>query len=628
MANEIVTEIRLELDKLRADLKLAEKAGEETGKRAGKEVGEGIEAGLGRAFGSLKTQLLALGGAIAGAFTLKESIAAAAEAQANVQALNSAMALAGTYSDAASAGFQKFAASMQETTKASEDAVLQGGALLTSLGKLSGTELERASRAAVDFAAALSGQGMTVENAFAIVSKAAAGNIGALSRYGIQVKDTGDNAADFANALAQLESRFKGMAAMQANTFDGAMERTKNQFGEVLESLGNIIVKSPTVITGLNMLANAFKRMAAGIEEFANGRDLINEMSMALANFGKALAQFVVAPLELAYNVGKVVFNGLLTLVQGAMFTVASAVGGVTALLAKVSPERFGEINAAVQNFAQSSKDVLDQFANQTAESTGEIFNFDVAAKAEEYSMKLGEWVAAVTPVAQANFAQLSESIRQAQQPPLLAAWSFMENGFAAAFSRTTLLGEKFRTDLQGRLNSAFTAFRDGVAGSFASIGQALVKGENAFAAFGKALLGVFGDLAIQIGTFYFLLGLANLFLNPAAAAAEIAGGLALIVLGGALKALAGGGGGGASAGASAGGGGEGGGVAASRDGRAPTNDNGQSFQENERGAIGTSVQVNVQGNVLDRKETGMYLADVINETFGSNGVTFATGNA
>jgi hypothetical protein len=35
---------------------------------------------------------------------------------------------------------------------------------------------------------------------------------------------------------------------------------------------------------------------------------------------------------------------------------------------------------------------------------------------------------------------------------------------------------------------------------------------------------------------------------------------------------------------------------------------------------------VNVQGNVLDRRQTGLEIAEVINEAFGSGGVTFATG--
>lgn len=621
MANEIVTEIRLELDKLRKDLKDAEKEGEKSGKKTGQGLGDGIEAGASKAFGGLKSKLLALGTALAGAFTLKESIAAASVQESAINSLNSAMALSGTYTEAASKSFQVYASSLQQASTAGDEAILKGSSLLITLGKLSGEGLERASKVSVDLAAGLAGQGMSLEGAFNLVAKAASGNVDQLKRYGIDIKATGDKALDFKNALNSLEKQFGGMAALQTGTFAGAMAQSKNAFGDLLESLGDVVIKSPMVIAFIKMMTENFNKAGEAVKNFTLNRDLIGDLARQIGAVGTALVTNIVAPLELAYNIGNTVFSSIVTGFQTMIAGIAQAAAGIVNALAPYSETMRG-LQGGINTFADSSAEVMQDAAASTQESMGDLFNFDASAKAQEWVEQMQVFAEQVGPIAQANFAAISQNAADAMKPPMLDGWEFIVNGFNSAFGRVALTGEKFRAQLQGKLNSAFTAFRDGVAGSFASIGAALVKGENAFAAFGKALLGVFGDLAIQVGTFYLLLGLANLFLNPVAAAAEIAGGLALIVLGGALKALAGGGG--AAAQSTGSGGSSGGGVASGQAGASPVQDQGQDYQDLQRGEVGTSIQVNVEGNILDRKETGLYIADVINESFGSQGVVFA----
>jgi hypothetical protein len=92
-----------------------------------------------------------------------------------------------------------------------------------------------------------------------------------------------------------------------------------------------------------------------------------------------------------------------------------------------------------------------------------------------------------------------------------------------------------------------------------------------------------------------------------------------MLVAGGALKALAGPGG------ASAGGGAPGGGVAV---GGTPVGPESQDLATNvpeETQSAGTTVQVNVQGNVFDRRETGLYIAEVVRESFETEGVKVFT---
>lgn len=614
MSNEILSEIRLVLDGYRKDLKTAQDEGAAAGGKAGKDFGDGIEKNLNSAFSGIKSKLLGLAAAIGGAFTLKESIAAASEQEHAIQSLNSALALSGQYSEQVSNHFLDMAASLQKTTTAADETIVQGAALIQTMGQLSGPVLERATAAALDMAAALN---IDVDTAFRKVGAAASGHVASLAKYGIQVKATGNDALDFSRALEQMETRFKGLAALQTNTFDGALKQTKNQFGEVLESIGNIIIKSPTMIRMLQSSARAFETMAESIANFAKGRDIIHEILQGAIDLGQGFTTYLVLPLELGFNILNLGFETLKFIFQGFIVAVASGFGLITSILAPLGG-KFAEVNTGLQSFVESSKATLADFGDKVVAANDQLFNFDAAAKSEEYLAKLQEFSDTVTPVVASNFAGLAETARLAMVPSFTQGWDFIVNGFNQAFSRVSLTSDKFKADLQNKLNTAFASFRDGVATSFASIGAALVKGENAFAAFGKALLGVFGDLAIQVGTFYFLLGLGNLFLNPAAAAAQIGAGLALIVLGGALKAVAGGGGG---APATSAGGAGGGGAAGGATGTAPATNDVVAFKETKPQEPQTKIELHIQGNVLDRRATGLELVDVLNEAFGSNGL-------
>lgn len=611
--NEIVTEIRLELDKLRSDLKESQAAAEASAKKTGQTVGDNIEEGLGKAFGGLKAAFLGLAGTIGAAFTLKESIAAASEQEEAINGLNSSLALAGNYSEQASARFIAFAGALQGTTTAADEAIIKGGALLSTMGKLSGDTLERATQASLDLSAAL---GIDQTSAFNIVAKAASGHVSALGRYGISVKQTGDQSRDFANALEELEGRFKGLAQLQVNTFAGAMTLTKNQFGEVLESLGNIVIKSPTVIAILKLMAETFKNAAAAIEKFASGRDLVGELSESLIEFGTTLITYVVAPLEMAYNIAQTVFNGIKTLIQADLVAITEGVSFITGLLANFGGT-FAEIDTAVKTFAQSSGDVLNTFIADTKASADNIFNFDGSAKAEEYLGQMKTFVESVTPAVKTNFLAITEAVNAIPAPTFFSNFSksFQDNAFKMMENAKNLGGQ-----VNATLNTGLTK-------SFEAMGGAFAKGENGMHAFGKAMIGVLGDIALQFGAAFIALGVGKTLMFDPTGPLLVAAGAALAVLGGALKAMSGGGGGGTAGAGSATAPSTGGGVASGAgSGFAPTMDNGQNLNDAQRGEIGTKVEVNVQGNVFDRRETGMHIADVINEAFGSNGITFATG--
>lgn len=643
--NELKVQVTLDLDKLKEQIANAEGTAEAAGKRMGGSVGGGIESKLSSLFGGIQGKIVGLAVAVAGAFTLKKMIEEASEAESALAGFNAALASAGNFSDEASAHFQNYAAHLQSITTVSDDLIIKNAALLASIGKLKGEGLDRATKAAIDFAA---GAKIDVETAFRLMSKAADGHVDALKRYGVSVVKTGDDAKDFSRALDKVNQMFGGAAAAQVHTFGGAMSQLGNNFNDVLENLGKMITQSPVVIAILNKVSEGFSRAAKAIEAFATDKgDFFGNIIKQAAAFSAQWTPYVVAPLELAYNLAKsfalAFVTGLGAIVTGLATIQVAIIDYLEKPLIDFAGNVLGKIvgffdkdlGAAIQNFARQSTEAMsgtwhtiqDQAANATTalagkfnESATQIFDFSATQAAENFAIKTDEFIQNVGPRVKQKFKNMAEETAGAFEQ----SWDMIVNGFNSAFSMAELRSEKFRQTMQSKVNAAFTQFRDGAINSISSIGAALVRHENVWQAFGKALLGVFGDLAIQLGSFYMLMGLGNLFINPAAAAAQIAAGAGLLILGGALKAMAGGGAGASGAGSSSGGG-----VAAGSGGLAsPTQDNGQGFKTAEQSKPMTSVQVNIHGNVLDRRETGIAIADTINEAFGTNGVTFAQGAA
>lgn len=612
MSNEIVTEIRLELDKFRADLADAQKHGEESAHAIGEKVGEKLEEGLKKPFEGMKEKFLEIAGIIAAAFTFEKAIEAATEGETALNGFNSALAITGAYSEAATEHFQHYAEALEKTTSASHVAIETGASMLVTLGKLSGQGLDKATKASLDLAAALH---IDTATAFNLVAKAAEGHVQSLARYGIQVKATGDAQRDFATTLKLLETRFGGLAEMQTNTFAGAMARTKNMFDNLLEAVGNMIIKSPLLMTIFKALAEAFESAAKAVERFAGSRDVLSELATVLITFGQNLTTYVVAPLEFAYNIGKIVFEGFKTLVQGAVLMIATAVSDITGVLALLS-NKFKPANDAVKDFAASTEATLNAFVNDTTAAVDQVFDFNVAAKTQSFLTKAQTFVNNVKPTIKTNFQGIADAVNASAVKPTF--FSSFAQGFQNATKSMIVSANQLGAAVHNTLSVGFS-------NAFSAMGAALVAGQDGFAAFGKAMLGVLGDLALQFGAVFITMGVGRAFssygLDPTATGLIIAGG-ALSILGGALKAI-----GGSASGAptpsvpSA----TGGGVASGGgSGSPPTDTTPTSFNDTQRAGSGTNVVVQVQGNVFDTKQTGMHIADILSDTFGSNGVTFA----
>lgn len=188
-----------------------------------------------------------------------DGVKAAQESEKALNDLNIALRLNGNYSESASKDMQAFAENIQRTTTFEDDLVIKNIALLQSLTRLDTEGLKRVSSAAVNLSSVLGKDLGTVTEA---LSKAYNGQTKPLKMMGIQFEETGSKSRDFANALSVIESRFSGGAAGAVTTFSGATSQLKNNFGDLLEKIGDIIIKNPAVIATIKTLTEVFTKFS------------------------------------------------------------------------------------------------------------------------------------------------------------------------------------------------------------------------------------------------------------------------------------------------------------------------------------------------------------------------------
>ena len=152
-----------------------------------------------------------------------------------------------------------------------------------------------------------------------------------------------------------------------------------------------------------------------------------------------------------------------------------------------------------------------------------------------------------------------------------------------------------------------------GLVSTITSVSNALIKGENAFKAFAGSVLNLFGDLAIQLGTFYIMQGIAkHALFSDITGGESIAAGASLIALGAVLKSFFGGAGAATNVGSGAG--------SAAVPGGAGDEQTQQDIEEKT-----TKVNINVEGTVLSPIEVGKQISQILEDTFSATGTKVVT---
>jgi hypothetical protein len=226
------------------------------------------------------------------------------------------------------------------------------------------------------------------------------------------------------------------------------------------------------------------------------------------------------------------------------------------------------------------------------------------------------------TQVIERDQAESLETLRLAFENKLLLEQEYLDLRNKVnldSLEKLRVIEDKSNKERQSKLDQANRIINqslgNAISGGIQNVVASLAKGKSVFAEFGNFLIGMFGDLAIQLGQFYIADGLAKLALLAISPAAQIAAGASLIALGAIMKSFVSGG--------ASGGGGTAAIGAQPRGGEFSTQTDGLADPEAVKDrAPQTNVEIVVQGSLVQQEELGQFITKTLNESFSKQGVT------
>ena len=581
MANKIVTSIELDLRKSEQQLQTFQKTGKKVAKKTGKAIGNNVEKSAERGLKTLTKSLLGIGALIAGAFGARAIIKGAADAEQAVQGINAALLTNGQLTKENTDAFIELGDSIEALTGITAETILEAAAVGQAFTQ--NAELTRElTAAAVDFAAAAD---LGILEATRRLGRAMQGTTDDIAKFAPEIKKLTKEQLAAGDATRILAKRFEGFAEQQAQTFTGSIKRAGNAFGQILDALGETIVKSPVVIKFINGLSDLFIKLANNLALVTQAGDIVGDFLLGLVKVGQFVAQFLLPPVEFAV---RAIINSFLQL-KGAALGVLSF-------------------------FNEEYQPQFEETMRRLSESTASAFDFNVSDATEKFLTKTEQFLSQAKPILDDAGNEMKDAVGKP-----IEDLSF--DNIATQMKKQAAEIKVTAKDIAKSLNQSIGR---GASNAFQQFGAALATGRDALGAFGLAVLSTFGDILIQLGEQTLAVGLLMQgvpILFGLQGGAAVAAGIGMIVAGGFLKAVAGGGGAGAAAG---------GGAAPATAGAAPAaleaplEPIGEVAEEIEAGPT-TAVTVNVQGNILDRRETGLELVELIQESIGTQGTTLVT---
>lgn len=243
----------------------------------------GFTKSLDSQFRSLTNTILGAGAALGIGFSFKKAIDEAVRAEDALNNFNIVLKQTGIFSESTSKSFANFADELEKSTSIASEDILDLAGKIQTLTGVSASDLSKLTAVTLDFAKA---SNIGFETAGTLVSKALNGQTEALKRYGISLKDTGSQVGNL-NSILTTFAQFQGTAADRALTFSGRLKQLQIQFGNLLEEIGNIIIKNPLVLKSFDGLISAFEEIKTLIRE--NEKQFAKIVSFIASTFVSAI---------------------------------------------------------------------------------------------------------------------------------------------------------------------------------------------------------------------------------------------------------------------------------------------------------------------------------------------------
>ncbi len=315
---------------------------------AGVEKSTGIFRGLANelssrlviTLGDVTRMLGALARGIGSAFS------AASEQEDALKRLSNALSDLGPQAAHVAEALSDQAAALQQTTRYSDDAINAGQAFAAAFIK-NGDALKSVTQSAVDLAAGL---GIDLQTAFELLTKASQGNTATLSRYGLVLDEAIPKGEKLAAVQQLIADRFGGRAQADAKTYSGALSQLGHAWGEVLEAIGNAVVKNDGIIESFQRMTRALFDAAPRVGEFAKTIVDLGLSAAPAATKGLELLGAVATSFALTMSLAA---EGVIKLGRGIVY-LASLIPGVSGAMQGVS-DSLREMDDAIDPFQQKA---------------------------------------------------------------------------------------------------------------------------------------------------------------------------------------------------------------------------------------------------------------------------------
>lgn len=134
------------------------------------------------------------------------------------------------------------------------------------------------------------GTGLSLETVSNALAKAQLGQMTSLAKLNIGIGKAEASTISFDDALARINQRFNGQAALAANTYEGQLKRLRIQADEAQESIGKDLVLAISRLTNggdLTTLGNKFEDIADNAGKIAIGiADIVGELNRQVSATG------------------------------------------------------------------------------------------------------------------------------------------------------------------------------------------------------------------------------------------------------------------------------------------------------------------------------------------------------
>lgn len=585
MADEKVT-IQLTLDKSDVDKVLdgpVPASFGKAGKQSGNKFSKGLSSALNKDLGSLQTKILAIGASLVTAFGGKKAIEAANVQERAIRGLTTSLSQLGE--TARLTELEGFAAELQQTANVADEVVLGQLKFSQAMGATVDQSKEVLT-AAADMSAALD---IDLNSAVRNISKTLGGYAGELGEVIPELKNLSAEQLRAGAGIDLLAKKYEGFGkSLASGTFEGALTGAQLAFGDLLEEIGFIVTKSPAAIKALGFVKKAIQDLAKEVKIFADDGGF-KKIAETAIEIGSAVNFFIIKPFSAVFDVLRIVQNAINTFVAGVVANFATIGAAIGKLLNKLGVAK--EVADSLTFGEDFTGDVFQENLDALTASMDSAFGQERSEQIAAFLEKLKEGLNATAE----GTVEVSSQIKKSTQE-------------VASFG---LAAGKVAVDMGATIKQALAK---GISGGVQVLIKSLMAGENAFDAFGKFVLNLMGDMAIQLGQMFILKGLAIEALKKVSGGEAIAVGVALTALGTIMKTYAG-----AGSASPSSGGGDGGGLAGSAS--SPTALTAETEAE-ELAEPSTNVVVNIQGDVLDSDATGTRIVSLINDAVDGQGVT------